>query len=92
MHGEIKKVVVTLVVIRLFLFCQVRQELGRTFVIQRLFLGLMKEKEREKYLVRETWLKGELTPHHIWWLPQEFPVGFFQRYHAIDETNYASHC
>ena len=40
MHGEIKKVVVTFVVIRFFLFCQVRQELARTFVIQLLFLGL----------------------------------------------------
>ena len=40
MHGEIQKVVVTSVVMRLFLFCQVRQELARTFVIQLLFLGL----------------------------------------------------
>jgi len=38
-HGEIKNVVVTSVVMRLFLFCQVRQELARTFVIQLLFLG-----------------------------------------------------
>jgi hypothetical protein len=46
-HGEIKKVVVTSVVMRpffilsgaLFLFCQVRQELARAFVIQLLFLG-----------------------------------------------------
>jgi len=37
--GEIKKVVVTFVVMRHFLFCQVRQELARTFVIQLLFLG-----------------------------------------------------
>ncbi len=38
-HGEIQKVVVTSVVMRLFLFCQVRQELARTFVIQLRFLG-----------------------------------------------------
>jgi len=38
-HGEIKKIVVTSVVMRLFVFYQVRQELARTFVIQLLFLG-----------------------------------------------------
>jgi len=38
-HGEIQKVVVTSVVMRLFVFCQVRQELARTFVIQLLVLG-----------------------------------------------------
>ncbi len=38
-HGEIPKVVFTLVVMRLFVFCQARQELARTFVIQLPFLG-----------------------------------------------------
>jgi hypothetical protein len=38
-HGEIQKVVVTSVVGRLFVFCQVRQELAWTFVIQLSFLG-----------------------------------------------------
>jgi len=39
-HGEIPKVVVTSVVMRLFLFHDVRQGLARTFVISLLFLGL----------------------------------------------------
>jgi len=38
-HDEIKKVVSTSVVMKLFLFCQVRQELAWTFVIQLQFLG-----------------------------------------------------
>ncbi len=38
-HDEIKKFVVTLWVMRHFLFWQVRQELAWTFVIQLRFLG-----------------------------------------------------
>ncbi len=38
-HGEIKKFVGTLGVMRHFLLCEVRQELAETFVIQLRFLG-----------------------------------------------------
>jgi len=41
-HGGIKKGVVTLVVMRHFLLCQMRQELARTFVIQLPLLGYRK--------------------------------------------------
>ena len=38
-HGETEKFVVTLLVMRSFLFCQVRQELTWPFVIQLRLLG-----------------------------------------------------
>jgi hypothetical protein len=38
-YGEIKKFVVTFWVMRHFLFCEVRQELAWTFMIQLRFLG-----------------------------------------------------